>query len=139
MPLTEAQQKELIVLAVGDDTAGTLAATVDLLWLSHDDTADMGLRALLTKLDAIDLMLGRVRSSVDFRTSSGSAVSADQLTKHLREMRVETEAAITQAQAGLGGGLAIGTLTKTAPVTPASGQPDPNARAHRGDPLKRWE
>lgn len=137
MPLTADQIKSLIITSVGDDAAGTLADNIDLLWEGHDDTANLSLRGLLTKLDAIDMMLGRVRQQVSFRTSSGSSVDLDQLFQHLRDIRSATAASITQVQSGIGGGIAIGVLTHTAPIMrDRAGQPDPNDRTIRGDPLR---
>lgn len=138
MPLTEADYKALIILQVGDNTAGVLAANIDLLWTSHDDVSDPALVASLTKRDAIDLMLGQVRTNVDFRTSSGSAVSLSDLFDHLLKMRQAVELEIAAAQASLGGGGALAPLTTTAPIErDSAGGPDPNSRVYRGDPLRR--
>ncbi len=137
MPLTEAEYKSLILVAVGDDAAGTLAANIDLLWNSHDTVADLPLVAALTRRDAIDLILGRVRQQVDFRTSSGSEVNLSDLFDHLLKMRAAVDEQISLAQATLGGGGALDGLTTTAPIIPATGEIDPNARVYRGDPLRR--
>jgi hypothetical protein len=137
MALSAAEYKTLIVLAVGDDTAGTLAANIDLLWESHDTVASIPLVASLTKRDAIDLMLGRARTQVSFRTSSGSSVSLSDLFDHLLKLRAAVEAEIAQAQASATGAAAIGTLTQTAPIMrDTTGQVDPNGRRTRGDPLR---
>lgn len=141
MALTPDQYKALIILQVGDNAAGLLAAQIDLLWESHDTIADDGLRALYTKIGAIDLMLGEARKYASFKALDGSSVSASDLFKHLMEMREAVEAQIAQAAAGLGGGGALGELTTTAPIMPDDGrQSDPNARRYRGDPLRPpWE
>lgn len=137
MALTAEQIRGLILVEVGDDAAGTLAANLDLLWERHDGVADLTLRGLLTRRDAIALLLGRARQQVDVRTAAGSAVSLSQVFAHLTAMLAATESAIAQIQSGAGGGVAIGPLTATAPIRPATGQVDPNRRGLRGDPLKR--
>lgn len=136
MALTAEQHQQRIVLQVGDDAAMTLASSIDLLWAAHDSVADLALRALLTKRDAIGVMLGRVRGQVTFRAPDGSAVNLSDLTTQLRAMLAETEALIETAQSGASGTAAIGDLTATAPIMPASGEMDPNDRAYRGDPLR---
>lgn len=138
MTLTEQQYQDLVVLRVGDDAAGTLATNMALLWVGREAIADLGLRALQVTVDAIDLMLGRVRGQVDFRAPDGSSVSLSDLFAHLMAMREQTTTALAQAQAGAGGGVAIGLLTQTAPILrDRAGQPNPNSRALRGDPLRR--
>jgi len=138
MTLTEAELKSLILLQVGDDSAGTLAAAIDLLWSSHADVANIALVALLTKRDAIDVMLARVRNQVSFKALDGASVSASDMFDHLFKMRELTEAQIEAAQAGQDGSVAIGELTTTAPIGRDSPRGiDPNARGYRGDPLRR--
>ena len=138
MPLNQGNYTTLIILSVGDNAAGTLAANIDLLWAAHEDVTDLALRALFVKLDAIDLMLGDVRRQVDTSGLDGASVKLDQLSKHLLDMRTQTELAIGQAMAGAGGGIAVGALTRSAPIMrDSASQPDPNSRIYRGDPLKR--
>ena len=136
MTLTADQHQQLIVLQVGDDAAMTLASSIALLWAAHADVADLPLRALYTKRDAIGVMLGRVRGQVTFRAPDGSAVNLSDLTSQLRAMLAETEALITTAQSGADGAAAIGDLTTTAPIMPTGTQINPNDRAYRGDPLR---
>jgi len=137
MPLTDDQLKALIVLQVGDDAAGTLAANIDLLWTAHDDVDDQALHGLLTKRDAIDTMLGRVRQQVSFKALDGASVNLSDLSKHLLAMRETLDGQIESAQAGVSAG-AIGLLTQTAPIMrDNASQADPNSRALRGDPLRR--
>lgn len=138
MSLTEQQHQDQIVLTVGDDAAGTLASNIALLWAARAPIANLDLRALRVTVDAIDIMLGRVRSQVDFRAPDGSSVSLSDLFDHLITMREAALTELAQAQAGAGGGVAIGTLTQTAPIMrDRAAQPDPNSRRLRGDPLRR--
>jgi hypothetical protein len=138
MALTEAELKSLIVLQVGDDAAGTLAASIDLLWSSHADTSAIGLVALLTKRDAIDVMLAKVRNQVSFKALNGASVSASDMFDHLWKMRELIDAQIEAAQSGADGAFAIGELITVAPLGADSARgANPNARQYRGDPLRR--
>jgi len=136
MSLTEQQYQDLIVLRVGDDASGTLASTISLLWSARDTIADLNTRALQVTIDAIDLMLGQVRRQVTFRGPDGSSVNLSDLFDHLTQMRAQTVGQL--ASAAPDGGVAIGTLTQTAPILrDRAGQADPNSRRLRGDPLRR--
>lgn len=136
---TEQQYRDLILDELGDTTSGALAANIDLLWERFDSVVDLDLHYLYAKRAAIDLLLGQVRAQVDFKTSSGSSVDLDQLFQHLLALRESLELELVASSAGgVGAGAAIGELTATAPIMPASGQRDPNRRSLRGDPLKRW-
>jgi hypothetical protein len=137
MSLTEQQYQELIVLRVGDDAATTLATNIALLWQARSSIADLDIRALQVTVDAIDLMLGRVRGQVDFRGPDGSSVSLSDLFTHLQQMRAQTVAQLASAQAGAGGGVAVGQLTQTAPLMPSGCELDPNAQRYRGDTIRR--
>lgn len=138
MALTADQQQQKIILTVGDDAAGTLAANIALLWDNHDDVADLPLRAALTQRDAVMVMKGRVRAQVTFRGPDGSGVNLSDLSKHLDALLVDTDALIAVLQSGQAGSIAIGELTTTAPIAPdRAGQPDPNDRLYRGDALRR--
>lgn len=135
---TEADYKALIILQIGDDASGTLAANIDLLWDTHADIANPALVALLTKRDAINVMLARVRNQVNFQALDGARVAASDMFSHLLAMRKALEEQIAQAMAGQDGSVAIGQLTTTAPIErDMSNQPDPNNRIYRGDPLRR--
>lgn len=139
MTLSAAQYKSKIILEVGDNDAGLLAANIDMLWAAHDSIADDWLHFLSSKRDAISVMLADVRKQVDFTDPADISAKLDQLFKHLQSMYEDTVAALAQATdlaaAATNGAGAIGTITKTAPIQPAPGQADPSARRYRGDPL----
>ncbi len=138
MPLTEEQYIALIIAAIGGDTeGGLLAAQLPTYWEEiRSNIDDLNARALFVKMDAIDLLLGQVARSVTFRTSSGSSVNLSDLFDHFRQLRADLLTQITSALPGAGG--AVGELTTTAPIMrDNAGQPDPNARVYRGDPLRR--
>lgn len=133
MALTEQQQQDLIILEVGDDAAGTLAAAVPLYWERYAALGDAA-RVLATKLAAIDAMLGRVRGQVKIVGVGGASVDAHQLTTHLQDMRALVVTQISAAElAGAAGG-AVGELTTTSPIAPPTGAPDASGRVYRGDP-----
>lgn len=136
--MTEAEWIALIIAALGGDTeGGLLAAELPAYWETvRADIADLNVRALFVKIDAIDLLLGQAARQVTFRTSSGSSVNLSDLFDHFLRLRGFFSAQL--AAAAPGGGVAIGTLTKTAPLMPpTSGEPDPNAQRYRGD-TRRW-
>lgn len=138
MPLTQDQYSDLIIAQVGDTSDGLLAQRIALLWTMRDAVSDLDSRALYVKLDAIDLVIGHVRSQVTIRAADGSSADLNKLFDHLMAMRQSVGDQIEAAQAGLGGGIAVGTLTTTAPISrDNTDQPDPNDRVYRGDPLKR--
>lgn len=134
MPLTPSQYQALIIVEVGDDAAGTLAANMTVLWTGNDTAASDYQHYLLTKRSAIDLLLGGARFQVDFTALDTSSVKLDQLWQHLMDMRELVEGQL----AGLGNsaGMALGEIIQTAPIMPdRPGQRDPNSRRLRGDPL----
>jgi hypothetical protein len=139
MPLSEAQYKAKIILEVGDNEAGLLAANIDLMWAAHDDQADSAVRFLYAKRDAIDVMLANTWKRVSYKALDGASVDLNKLFEHLHAMRNDVEAAIAAAReltsAASNGAGAIGQLTKTTPITPDAGQLDPSDRRYRGDPL----
>lgn len=131
--LSEQQYQDLIIAEVGDDAAASLASTVPLYWLRRSGIADLDLRYLYAKRDAIDLMLGKVRGLVKIVGVDGASVDAHQLTLHLQELRIVVEHQIVElAQLASSGGVA-GVLTTTAPIMPPTTSPyDANDGAYRG-------
>lgn len=138
MALTEDQYKRLIIAELGDTSTGLLALHIDLYWSKNDSESDLEIRYRLAERDAIMLLLGAARTGADFTTSSGSKVALDQVFQHLLDMRDVVDSALAASQLSLSGGGAIGTLSQTAPIMrDNAGQPDPNDRIYRGDPLRR--
>jgi len=135
MPLNATQYQALIVSEVGDNAAGALAAAIATLWTKHDTIADDYLHYLFSKRSAIDYMLGGERYRADFAALDGAEVKADQIYQHLLQMRELVDDLIAEASSAAGGGIALGELAQTAPIMPRTGQPDPNSRRLRGDPL----
>lgn len=136
MPLSAAQYQNLIVLQVGDDAAGTLAANIGTLWLKNDDRTDDYARYLYSKRDAIDVMLGRVRAQVDFKALDGASVNLTDLTANLQAMRADVQAQIDEYGAILNGAGAIGEIATTAPIEPPPFWPDANDPRYKGDPYQ---
>lgn len=138
MALGETDYQNLIVLEVGDDADGTLAANIATLWAQYAGAASDTLHFLYAKQSAIDLMLGRVRQHVDIRALDGAEVKLDQLSVHLLRMRAGVDALIAAELAAVAGGPAAGPITATAPVAPPCiHMPDANDRAYRGDAYRR--
>lgn len=146
MPLSDEQT--LIVTEVGDEVttewpSGVLATNIVTVWARYS-AADTELQRLYTKRDCIDLVLGVVRKQVDFEIANDHSRKQSQKHAVLLKMRQaclddidRLAAAAAKASSGAG---AIGTITKTAPIVPDTGQLDPSDRGYRGDPLKplRW-
>lgn len=142
MSLSSEQYKDKIILEVGDNADGLLAATVDLLWDAHDNQAELEVRYLYAKRDAIDVMLGSVRAQVDFTIDNDHSRKQSQKAQILLAMRAACQATLDQALAlaAAASGGTVGQLTTTAPVAPLTGQQNPSDRRYRGDPLRppRW-
>ena len=138
MPLSDQEYRDLIIVEVGDNAAGLLAANIATLWEVRDTIADSYQRYLAVKIAAIDLMLANAaRSPTSFTAIDGTQVNYSDVFNRLKLLR---EVALSAAAAASGGGsVAIGEMTQTAPIMrDLRGQSDPNARAKRGDPLKGW-
>lgn len=140
MALTEEQYIQLIITSIGGDTTtNLLATTLPTLWAAHESVEDLNARALLIKVDAIELLLGQNWKYVSFKALNGASVSASDIFDHLLKLR---QIAIEQAERGadlssVGG--AVGQLEATAPIDPPLGlgsYPDANDRAYRGDPYR---
>lgn len=135
MALTEAEYQTLIITEIGDDDAGTLAATVPLYWSRRSGVADLESRYLVTKRDAIVLMLGTVRDLVDM-SSGGDSVKLSQKLSNLRTLLELLDEQIAQAAGASGAAAAAGELTQTAPILPPTGSFDSNAGVYRGSPYQ---
>lgn len=142
MPATASQIQAFIVLEVGDE-AGVLADNLAAVWDSFADKAGAGprLQELYAKRRCIDLVLGALRSQVDF-TTDGQDLSfkAHQRIDTLNTMRkdVQTEIARVEQFAIAAGGPAVGQITTVAPITPPLPQPGPyldaNDQRYSGSP-----
>lgn len=137
--MTEQAYIDLIITSIGGDTTGGLLATnLPIFWGLHVSTSDDSVRAIQVKIDAIRLLLGQNWKYVSFKALDGAVVSASDLFAHLKDLLDITLAELDRAQSVLSGGGALGQLTTTAPISPTCvGQPDPNDRMYRGDPLRR--
>src|SRR5262245_44704111 len=126
MPLNQSQYSSLIILEVGDTASGVITTNIATLWTKWDTIADLDAQALYVKRDAIELVLGEVRKQTTIRAADGSSVDLNKLFDHLIAMRTATLDQIEAAQSGLGGGIAVGQLTTTAPIMrDTNSQPDP--------------
>lgn len=136
--MTEEEYIALIIVEIGGDTTDALLATnLPTYWDLHSDAPSDAARFLLVKMDGLRLLLGQAARQVDFRTSSGSSVKLSDLFEHFRLLldMAQTQAGLAS---GAAGGVALGALTTTAPIMrDRPGQPNPNSRRIRGDPLRR--
>jgi hypothetical protein len=136
MTLTDEQYQQMIIAEVGDDAQHTLESAVPLYWDRRSGIADLELRYLIVKRDAIVLMLGRLRGSVDL-TSGGDSAKMSQAFDHLLSMLAEVDDQIAQASGSAGAAAAAGELTQTAPIMPPFGSlVDANSAAYRGSPYQ---
>jgi hypothetical protein len=134
MPLTEQQYKALLVVEL-DNAAGILSSQIDIIWTKNDSVTDLDLHYLYARRDAIDLMLTQAANQVSFKALDGASVNLSDVFDHLLKLREQVETSL--AEAGGGGGIALGQLTTTAPIQPTAGQSDPNAIRLRGSPIWR--
>lgn len=138
--MTEEQWISLIIAEIGGDTTDLLLATnLPIYWDVHADAPSDPARALLTKINGIDLLLGQTWRQVDFKALDGASVNLSDVFDHLKALREIAMQQLTASSASAaGGGIAVGALTTTAPIMPdrACGT-DPNDRRFRGDPLRR--
>jgi hypothetical protein len=136
--MTEDEYIALIITEIGGDTSdGLLAANLPTYWALHASVADLTLRALLTKIDGIRLLLGQTWRQVNFKALDGATVNLSDMFEHLTKL-LELAEGQAAAATSAAGGIAIGALTTTAPIMrDRSSQPNPNSRRIRGDPLRR--
>jgi NADH pyrophosphatase NudC (nudix superfamily) len=135
MALTEEQYIQLIITSIGGDTTSAVLATnLPIFWSARDGVEDLNARALLVKIDGIDLLLGQNWKYVSFKALDGASVSASDIFDHLLKLRqLAQEQADRGADIANAGG-AIGELLTTAPISPPCGYPfDANDGAYRGD------
>jgi hypothetical protein len=109
MPIAEDQIKQLIIDTVGDVDArgnpypdpadtGIIASNIDVIWESHSGIPS-SLRKLLSKRDAIELVLARVINKVDTKNDTLS-VEHSQRTRALQRKLDTTIADIAKQVAG---------------------------------------
>lgn len=135
MVLTEAEYQALIITEIGDDASTTLAINVPIYWSMRDGVADLALRYLYVKRDALLLMIGTLRGMVDV-TSDGDSVKNSQQVTNLRLLLSLLDEQIAGATESGGASAAAGELTKTAPIMAPVGYNDSNAAIYRGSPYQ---
>lgn len=137
MALSAARQKRLILRELGKTGDADFSASVDDWWELFADRAYGSLRLLylLVKLAAIDSLRGGTWQTTDFKDDE-VLISGNQQSLNLQRLRddVEKDLNAELARVGAAAGPAVGELTTKAPIE-VVGEPDPNARRLRGDPL----
>lgn len=128
MPLTQTDAKTLVLAKVGDPD-NLIVDNWDLLWNRHKDKGDV--QYLYIVIDACDLYLGSVRTSVQF-TADGLSVHLEELTANLRAIKQAALDEIKRYRASQGP--AVGVLTTNTLLPGYTGFPDPNAQTYIGDP-----
>jgi len=133
----------MLVLEVGETADNRLTTNVAAVWDDYADKAliDARLQVFYTKRRLIDLALGFYRNQVDFQAAGDIGMKLDQRTKHLADMRAQTEAEIEaiQVKSAKRRGGASTPLTTVAPVTAPVAIPypfllDANDPAFTGSP-----
>lgn len=139
MPLSEQDYIDLVITEIGGDTEdGLLATQLPIYWELHADLASDAARMAAIKIDGLTLLLGQTWRKVSFKALDGASVQLSDMFDHLSALLDLARTAAGQLSSGAGGGVAIGTLTKTAPLMPDTPRGlDPNGRQYRGDPLRR--
>lgn len=138
--MTEEEYIQLIITEIGGDTAdGLLAANLPTYWAAHADLASDAARKAASKVDAIRLLLGQSWRKVSFKALNGASVSLSDMFEHLLKLlEIAQEEQALVAASSTGAGVAVGVLTKTAPIMPDTPRGlDPSARRYRGDPLRK--
>lgn len=147
-PVTSADMQTLVVLEVGDTTAGAIAANFALLWRMYLDKAQVfpRLHYLYVKRDAIRIALAAQRGDVDYALGGDISLKAHQAIDTLNTMLADTVAEITlveaKARAARSAGGAVGAITQTTITTPpaspfpvpTSTVPDSNDSRYAGSP-----
>lgn len=136
--MTEAEYIALAIASIGGDTEdGLLATHMPTFWALHASSADSA-RGIEIKIDGVRFLLGQTWRKVSFKALDGASVQLSDMFEHLLQLLTLFQAELSQAQSGAVGAAAIGQLTTTAPIgadTPRGASP--NARAYKGDPLRR--
>lgn len=141
--MTTQQYLDIIALDLGLDTGTTEAekykANLATLWEFYAAKARMGnsVRLLYVKRHTLDALLGGAYKQVYYQDGDVSE-QLGQIFDHLMKMRadVQTELLLLVGQR-LAAAPAVGPIERQFPIEPEVGEPDPNERALRGDPLRR--
>jgi hypothetical protein len=136
MTLSDVQYQALAIDEIGDDASSTLATAVPLYWARWSAIADLELRFLYVKRDAIDRLLGPAKDAIDI-VSDGDSVKLDQRFTHLLALRRVVETLIDQASTRSNVRPAAGELTQTAPIMAPAGAFDSNHADYRGNVYAR--
>lgn len=112
-PVSDTAYQRLIVAELGDPE-NVLAPQIGTLWSLYPEWAAVPyLRYLRTKLHAITLLQGSVRTQITLSVQGDVKLSLGELSTNLERLYTETEAALNTAiQQAQGGGRA-GDLTHT--------------------------
>lgn len=139
MPLSAADTQTLIARELKKLDDLPFLRLIAQLWELHSDRSLLSprLQYLYTKRAAIEALIGENWEAHDV-ADEGVKESFRQMIQNLEGQAERLTAEIKQVESRTNGSRppAAGQLTTTAVYTPLSGQPDPNARRYRGDPLK---
>lgn len=157
MTILDVDAQTLIIRKVGDvdpitgdpleygsaSIAGVIGQSIDLLWQSHADKAEVAprLRELYVERDAYDLVIGCLGALVDV-TIEGETQRLSQRTDRLmkRQAAVVLEIGVIEKKSLTGRPPVAGAITTVAPISPPTGPvfypwgPDANSGATTGSP-----
>lgn len=141
MPITEGDYKSLIIHELQLDALSD-AIWVDVIWETYREKSYVAsrLQYLYTKRSLATILLSRLSDSGmdwkagDYSESSSGAISVYRAAIQFANNEIKEILAKTRAnRVGK-----VGEITKVAPIESVTPQMDPNSRAYRGDPLRRY-
>jgi hypothetical protein len=139
VPLSEDQEKSLLLLELGKRDDDTAIELTDLLWEQYAGQAvtDPRLRVLLVKRDLLLAFLG-LNAELGLRWEEAGVVEDDsKLLANYSALLELVNARIASVSASRGA--RIGQIARTAPIVIADTTPypiEPDDRIYRGDPLR---
>lgn len=140
MSLTENEYKEMIVSQVGDTDDSIILSNIDLLWqMGANGVNTMYLQFLQAKIEAILLLMGTLRESVNFQQLDVLRVDMKQRIENLQVMLNATTTMLNRAKSQessqvVSSGPVVVQLRTTAPRSnPNPFGNDGNAPKYRGD------
>jgi len=139
VPLSAADTRTLIARELGKLTDLPFQRLVEQLWELHDDRSLISprLQYLYTKRAAVEALISQNWELHD-AADEGVKESFRQQIQNLEGQAERLSGEIKTVETRTAGSRppASGQLTTTTVYTNRTGQPDPNARHYRGDPLK---
>ncbi len=139
-PISQVDAFTLLLQEISYPDVSPVPHLLQVVWGLYAEKAIIApnLQYWYTKRHVLDMVMSGVWQDVTVKEADEENHQSDK-SLNLKRIRDNIQAEIDKLEAIARGGRApvVAQLTTTAPIMPCAGQPNPNSRVYRGDPLRR--